>query len=276
MDKNFCPIINSECKQESCMMWVDSSCIIVNYLISDSPPVSIRPKDINPLRVNKVFASSVESLAGDLIDYAESKQMLEENAVHLGHDVIRIFWADRGVPRIGLPSKLQAKQEETKFVAERMLEERLLDKLNELSNAELAMELFSHAKENISPYLGVSIAHVSKDFWRQRGIDFRNKTSAIKEKIREVEELAEALEAKENEKIERHKIEREKKRLKAENEMLPKYLSAIVNWASEKELPKLINQDIETFMLEKSLDLHPATKRMLKLKANSELKSRHR
>lgn len=51
-------------------------------------------------------------------------------------------------------------------------------------------------------------------------------------------------------------------------------INDIVEWVESKGIPKLINQDIELYTIEKSLDLHPSTLRLLKLEANSRLRSR--
>lgn len=107
---------------------------------------------------------------------------------------------------------------------------------------------------------------LSRLFWDNKGVERFILPSGARLKIERVNYLAERQIAKEED-------AKKKKRLAEEKEELPSLVSQRVDWARLNSLKRLTLADVDTFILEKELDLLNETKRAVYTMGNVKLKS---
>ena len=286
MQGSYCPINDSSCKREECVMGIDDSCVLVDYLvlnnyrnqlILDSAKEKRKflkndstkkedAEDQESAQLSKLIATPNETLAEELIDLARSKNAFSGSEHSINYEVNRIFWMSKGVSRFNIPPEVELKKLEVESLAEKIFKDELFKEVKNLSDEKLAMELFNFAKEREIPSSSrIQIYPHLTEFWTQYRCGWFTGDSEVQLKKERVNKLAEVMAKEVKDRLIKEQVE-------IESKMLPELIIDIVNWASDNGISKLINQDIDTFMLDRSLQLHPSTTRSLKLKANHELR----
>jgi hypothetical protein len=132
---------------------------------------------------------------------------------------------------------------------------------------ELAIEILEFKKKEFPEDEEVSFHTVSNFFWKSKGVESYLMPSEAQLKIGRAEFLAER-------EITKKEETQKKKRLMEEKEELPSLVSQIIDWARINGLKRVTLSDIDTYILEKDLDILYETKRALYAMANLKLKSK--
>jgi hypothetical protein len=134
---------------------------------------------------------------------------------------------------------------------------------------ELAIDILEFKKKEFPEDEEVHFHTVSNFFWKSKGIEAHGylMPSEAQLKIDRAEFLAER-------EITRKEEAQKKKRLMEEKEEIPSLVSQVIDWARINGLKRLTLSDVDTYILEKDLDILYETKRALYAMANLKLKSR--
>jgi hypothetical protein len=101
-------------------------------------------------------------------------------------------------------------------------------------------------------------------FWKSKNISHHySMPNEIQMKMEKVNYLLE----KEDERLKRQRLEEEKKKL-------PSLVSECVDWAQASDLKTLLLRDVDTYIMEKDIDILNETKKSLWTLANTKLKSK--
>jgi hypothetical protein len=131
---------------------------------------------------------------------------------------------------------------------------------------ELAVEMLEFKDKEFPKEEKVNFHILSRFFWENKGVERFFLPSEAQLKIERADYLAERQITKEEE-------AQKKKRLSEEKEELPSLVSQCVDWARINSLKRLTLADVDTYILEKDLDILPETKRSLYAMANLKLKT---
>jgi len=131
---------------------------------------------------------------------------------------------------------------------------------------ELAAEILEFKEKEFPKEEKVSFHTLSRFFWGNKGVERFFLPSEAQLKIERANYLAERQIIKEEE-------AQKKKRLSEEKEELPSLVGQCVDWARINTLKRLTLADVDTFIMEKELDLLNETKRAMYAMANVKLKS---
>jgi hypothetical protein len=131
---------------------------------------------------------------------------------------------------------------------------------------ELAVEIIDFAKKEFPEEEGFGYHSAIRYFWESKGVQEFLMPSEVHMKIERANYLAERQMVKEKE-------EKKKKRLAEEKAELPSLVGQCLDWARLNNLKRLTLADVDTFIMEKELDLLNETKRAIYAKANVKLKS---
>jgi len=137
--------------------------------------------------------------------------------------------------------------------------------LKRITPEEIAIEILEF-KEREFPEGHVSFHTVSRFYWSNKGIEKFLMPTEIEMKIDKAELMAER-------EMLRKEETQKKERLGKEKEELPSLVSQCVDWARLKGLRRLTLADVDTYVLEKDLDIVKETKRALYSMANLRLKT---
>jgi len=132
---------------------------------------------------------------------------------------------------------------------------------------ELAVEMLEFKKKEFSEDEKLSFHTLSRFFWASKGVERFFMPSEFQLKIERANFLAER-------EIAREAEAQKKRRLEEEKEELPSLVSQCVDWARINGLKRLTLADIDTYIMEKDLDILNETKRALYAMANVKLKSK--
>lgn len=130
----------------------------------------------------------------------------------------------------------------------------------------LAVEMLEFKEKEFPEEEKVNFYTLSRLFWDNKGVERFILPSEARLKIERTNYLAERQIAKEED-------AKKKKRLTEEKEELPSIVNQCVDWARINSLKRLTLADIDTFIMEKELDLLNETKRAMYAMANVKLKS---
>jgi hypothetical protein len=131
---------------------------------------------------------------------------------------------------------------------------------------ELAVEMLDFKKKEFSEEEYMGFHSISHYFWSNKGVEKFCMSPEIQMKIEKAEMLAEK-------EIRKDEERQHKERLEKEKIELPSLVSQCVDFARMNNLKRLTLSDVETFMMEKNLDLMHETKRAIYAMANVKLKS---
>ncbi|MEM3874163.1 MAG: hypothetical protein QXU45_03425 [Candidatus Bathyarchaeia archaeon] len=145
--------------------------------------------------------------------------------------------------------------------------EEVPDWIKHLKPESLAKELLDFIREEFPEDEGFSFHTASRYFWESKGIQKFLMPPEVQLKIERVELLAEK-------ELEKEVEEKIKRRLREEREELPSLVSRCIDWAKENGLKRVTLADVDTFLMEKEIELMPQTKRALYSMANLKLKSK--
>jgi hypothetical protein len=137
--------------------------------------------------------------------------------------------------------------------------------LKRITPEEIAVEILEF-KEREFPEGHVNFHTISRFYWSNKGIEKFLMPTEIEMKISKAELMAER-------EMLRKEETQKKERLGREKEELPSLVSQCVDWARLKGLRRLTLADVDTYALEKDLDIVKETKRSLYAIANLKLKS---
>ena len=144
----------------------------------------------------------------------------------------------------------------------------VLDEIKSSTPEKLAEQLISFAKDKFPGDEEIELYSVSELFWPIKfGISKFDAPPDIKLKIEQTERIAGNLLDKEQERIEKERIEEEKGKL-------PSWVILCVDWAISKGLKTVTKTDIKAFLAEKNIEILPQTLNLLHAKVNIELKSK--
>jgi hypothetical protein len=131
---------------------------------------------------------------------------------------------------------------------------------------ELAVEMLEFKDKEFQKEEKVSFHTLSRFFWQNKGVERFFLPPKAQLKIEQANYLAERQIAKEED-------AKKKKRLSEEKEELPSLVSQCVDWARINGLKRLTLADVDTFIMEKDLDVLNETKRAIYAMGNVRLKS---
>jgi hypothetical protein len=131
---------------------------------------------------------------------------------------------------------------------------------------DLAVEILEYKKKEFPEDEEVSFHTVSDFFWKSKGVESYLMPSEAQLKMDRAEFLAER-------EITKKEEAQKKKRLMEEKEELPSLVSQIIDWARINGLKRVTLSDIDTYILEKDLDILYETKRALYAMSNLKLKT---
>ena len=129
---------------------------------------------------------------------------------------------------------------------------------------ELAAEMLEFGRKEFSE--GVHFHRIASLFWKYKGLETYNMPSDVELKMEKANILAHREITKEAEVKEREQIEKER-------EELPSLIGQCVDWARVNRLKRLTLADVDTFLMEKRIEIHKKTRRALYAMANVRLKS---
>lgn len=132
---------------------------------------------------------------------------------------------------------------------------------------EIALEMLEFKEKEFPKDEKVSFHILSRFFWENKGVHRFLLPSEAELKVERAESLAE------RENARREEAEK-KQRLSEEKEELPSLVNQCVDWARLNSLNRLTLSDVDTYVMEKNLDILKETKRALYAMANVKLKSR--
>ena len=260
-----CPFFRENCHGNECVMWKNEKCLVVSYLEG----VSLDEEDVvmgeetedegetSGARVPKwLKALTPEELAVEMLDF-KRKEFSEEDNMYFS-SLSHLFWGSKDVDmRYPLPLKIQLK----------------IDKANHLAERQITLEEEAKEKKKMSEEKEELPSLVSKflEWARIKGLRRLERADAdtfIMEKDLDLSYQSQRtlyLMAKEALK---------KKRFGEEKEELPSLVGKCVDWARINSLKRLALADVDSFVMEKELDLLKETKRAMSSMANLKLKSR--
>ena len=131
---------------------------------------------------------------------------------------------------------------------------------------ELAIDILEFKKKEFPEDEEVHFHTLSNFFWKSKGIESYLMPSEAQLKMDRAEFLAER-------EITRKEEAQKKKRLMEEKEEIPSLVSQVIDWARINGLKRLTLSDVDTYILEKDLDILYETKRALYAMANLKLKT---
>jgi hypothetical protein len=138
------------------------------------------------------------------------------------------------------------------------------DWLEENTAEEIAEDIVEF-KNRRFPNEFLDIYTISNIYWKEKGVDQNHLPSEIRTKTYDATSFAQSIVRKEKERMDAEKIEKE-------HAQLPSFVSQCIDWARENGLEKLTIKDVEAYVSERRLDITPATRRLIYLKTNNELK----
>lgn len=148
-----------------------------------------------------------------------------------------------------------------------MEEAEVPDWISKQTPEELAVEILGFKKKEFPEDEEVSFHTVLNFFWTSKGVNQYLLPSEAQIKIQRANFLAQRETMKEAE-------AQKKKRLQEEKEELPSLVSQCVDWARLNGLSRITVADVDTYIMEKSIDILYETKRALYAMANVKLKSK--
>jgi hypothetical protein len=131
---------------------------------------------------------------------------------------------------------------------------------------ELALEILDFKKKEFPEREYMGSYTMSRYFWSDKGIERSYMPLEVQMKIEKAEMLAER-------EIRNDVENQRKKRLEKEKEELPSLVSQCSDFARMNNLKRLTLPDVDTFIMEKNLDLMHETRRAMYAMANFKLKS---
>ena len=132
---------------------------------------------------------------------------------------------------------------------------------------ELAVEMLDFIKKEFPEEEGMRYHTVFSYFWESKGVQRFLLPSEASLKIQRAEFLVQ------KEIMKQQEAER-KRRLQEEKDELPSLVGKCVDWARDYGLKRVTLADVDTFLLEKDLNLMHETKRALYSMSNLKLKSK--
>jgi hypothetical protein len=146
-------------------------------------------------------------------------------------------------------------------------EAKVPDWLKTRTPEELAVEMIDFIKKEFSEDEGYSYHTAFRYFWESKGVQDFLLPSEARLKIQRAEFLAERELIKESESERKRKLQEQK-------DELPSLVSQCVDWARANGLKKITFADLDTFLLEKDIDLLHEIKRTLYSMVNLKLKTK--
>jgi len=261
-----CPFFKDDCKGNQCVMWYNEKCILVNFLqtqIEFSEGIEIPSDQIISQLGDEVVtipeyikSISPKDLAVEYIDFLEKEFPDSESRPYHMWD---IFLDSKGVSsRYVLPSEIRLKIHKAEALVDgELARSKEIEQDVRLEKERLKIDSL------VDSYLGwieskqlnkVRLMDVQR-FLREQELD------VLRETERDIYDKAQIrLEEKNKEKI---IIEREE---------LPSLVDQCVDWARVNGLKSVTKADIQTFLLEKKLDIMKETQNSLYAITNTKLK----
>lgn len=219
--------------------------------------------------------SSPEKFCSDILEF--KKNELAGCGSMSAEEICDLFWKSKGIISFFLPRKIREKIVQTEFFVTRAEKRETAEEHDspqghqksklDGTEEELANEMVEFMKKNYSENLQNRFYFLTQLFWETKLGEHSLNSREDKLKKERAESLAE-------EKLKREKQEQAKQKLESEKARLPSLVSQCVDWARAKGLKKKILQnDIQAFLMEKDLDLLGMTQQDLYRMANSKLKS---
>jgi len=157
------------------------------------------------------------------------------------------------LPETGIPLQEEAEAEASKW-------------LKTSTPEEVAVEILDFKRKEFPEEESFGFHSIPYYYWSQKGIEKSVMPPEILMKMEKAELLAER-------EIRKDEENQRKGRLKKEKEELPSLVSRCVDFARMNGLKKLRISDVDSFVMEKDLDLMDETKRAIYANANVKLKS---
>jgi hypothetical protein len=131
---------------------------------------------------------------------------------------------------------------------------------------EIAVEIMDFKKKEFPEEGYFGFHRITRHYWSNKGFSKFLMPPEIQVKIEKAELLAEKAIRKEEETIMKERFVKEK-------EELPSLVSQCVDWARINGLKRLTHADVDTYILEKELDILQETKRAIYSMSNLKLKT---
>ena len=159
--RNFCPLINSECKKQDCVMWKNGKCLIVvtmeklnKWIYEEYEEPTMRDntsfkttkmKQKNILE--KIKDSSSKEIAEDIVAFAK-KEFPDDKSYWNLYSFISLYWDTMNIDRVELPKPLRAKIEKAEMLASQMLQK---------EREQMRKELVEKEKEKLPPIVDLCV-----------------------------------------------------------------------------------------------------------------------
>ncbi|MEM4214479.1 MAG: hypothetical protein QXZ28_04755 [Candidatus Methanomethylicaceae archaeon] len=145
--------------------------------------------------------------------------------------------------------------------------EEIPDWLAEATPEELAEEIVDFVKKEFNEDTYILNGTLIEYFWKNKGIFKFSLPPEDQLKVEKAEYLA-------LKKLEKNRQEEYNRRLREEKEELPSLIGQCIDWAKEHNLNRVRLSDVDSFLLEKNIELLPETRRALYSMVNVRIKDK--
>lgn len=129
---SFCPIIRERCKENECLAWKDSACLVFSFLaLAVKPldePLASQSSSVDDDREEKrkgvpsdIGAATAEGLAAELVRFAK-EELAGSDEVWIA-DVSDAYWEKKGIEKWEAPAAVRLKLDK----AERLAQQKIRD-----------------------------------------------------------------------------------------------------------------------------------------------------
>lgn len=148
-----------------------------------------------------------------------------------------------------------------------MREVEIPDEIKSATPEELAVELISFVKKELSGEERMFVRKVSQLFWGDKNVERWRMPPEIRLKMEKAEMLSQKQLDTEREIKEREQLEKEKTGLSS-------LVNLCVDWAKERGLKRVTQADVEAFLMEKNVEILRQTRKSLYALVNVKLRSK--
>jgi len=141
------------------------------------------------------------------------------------------------------------------------------DEIKSATPEELAAELISFVKKELSGEERMWVRKVSRLFWGGKGVERWLMPPDVRLRMEKAEMLAQK-------ELDTEQKVKEREQLEKEKAGLPSLVNLCVDWAIERGLKRVTQADVQAFLMEKNVEVLRQTERSLYALANVKLRSK--
>jgi len=263
---SFCPFVNDQCKGNQCMMWSNESCLVAGFFKTPS-----FENESIAFDTERIFEPRKSSTVPQWFKLATEKEIVEAYFEFIDKEfpeterpqygMVDLFLQTKGVENIwNLSTDLSLKIQKIKATIQLEREKR-----------QTARKLLRIETENMEVE---SLALQFLDW-----IDEKSMTKMYKKDVAQFllelnHDLLWETQAKIFNTAKTRHDEKHLQRIEVEKRDLPSLIDNCMDWAKSNSFTRLTKADIDSFLIEKQLQITDETKRMLYSMTNTKLKSK--